>query len=454
MLKIVTDPVLISELGKQGIDKDYVEFTQDYAPRSLGKEYSPYAKFYRDLKSGKRFMVVSGLPMVNPEGQKLLPIWVAYRGKNFRQETNLFEAVTNKGEISLTCLCDQSTGIKKLDQVGWRPQLYLNGNEVKPTRDYPSLLDVDPINKNYQYNTLEWDYGVCKRRIRLIEGRLRERWVFYSNPNADVRIKHNFIGKGVKLSGAFDIRGFPLQAVITGDEELIPATEFVNAVFPIEIGASATYYPDASPETSSVDGRTYSSLDNTAWATLRVRDGDAVNDDQAYLDWGGWLCGTVSLYRMIFRGHIVWDTSGLPDTCSISAATASGYGRDKKDDNSDAPTSNFYSDNPASNTAIIAGDHDQVGTTAYCDTPLTYANWSLIAYNDFAFNATGIAAISKTSVTKVGMRNVVYDVGGTVPTFGVNGYGYLQGCAAEEGNGFKPKLVVTYTTFHPWAIVI
>jgi len=54
-LKIVTDPVLLSALAKQGIDKDFVEFVQDYAPRSLGKEHSPYAKFYRDLNTNKRF---------------------------------------------------------------------------------------------------------------------------------------------------------------------------------------------------------------------------------------------------------------------------------------------------------------------------------------------------------------------------------------------------------------
>ncbi len=35
--KIVTDPVLLSALARQGVDKDYVEFYQDYAPSSGAK---------------------------------------------------------------------------------------------------------------------------------------------------------------------------------------------------------------------------------------------------------------------------------------------------------------------------------------------------------------------------------------------------------------------------------
>lgn len=47
--KVVTDELVLRELQRQGIDKNFVEFVQDYAPRSRGKEYSPTAKFYRAL---------------------------------------------------------------------------------------------------------------------------------------------------------------------------------------------------------------------------------------------------------------------------------------------------------------------------------------------------------------------------------------------------------------------
>ncbi|MDI6815279.1 MAG: hypothetical protein QMC90_04285, partial [Dehalococcoidales bacterium] len=87
--KVVTDPILLKELARQGIDEDYVEFVQDYAPRSLGKEHSPYAKFYQDLKSGKRFMVVSGLPMVKVAGHRVESGWLFAKEKYY-SKANLF----------------------------------------------------------------------------------------------------------------------------------------------------------------------------------------------------------------------------------------------------------------------------------------------------------------------------------------------------------------------------
>jgi hypothetical protein len=69
-----TDPELLSHLKRPGIDKDYVEFTRDYGKRVKGK-CSPYAKFYRDLKSNKRFMVISQLPMADADGAAIEAAW-------------------------------------------------------------------------------------------------------------------------------------------------------------------------------------------------------------------------------------------------------------------------------------------------------------------------------------------------------------------------------------------
>ncbi|KKL63931.1 hypothetical protein LCGC14_2170200, partial [marine sediment metagenome] len=40
---IVTDGLVLKRLAKQGIDPQFVEFWHDYAPRSKGKGYNPYA---------------------------------------------------------------------------------------------------------------------------------------------------------------------------------------------------------------------------------------------------------------------------------------------------------------------------------------------------------------------------------------------------------------------------
>ncbi|GAI20896.1 unnamed protein product, partial [marine sediment metagenome] len=212
--KRVTDGLVLKELARQHIDPDFVEFFQDYAPKSLGKEHNPYAKFYRDLKSGKKIMVVSGLPKVKPDGQKIDVGWLYAEGK-YQSKANLFSVVVDGKQVKLTCLSDQPTGVKKDEQVTWRPQLFLDGSEII-NGEQATLLPTDPVNENYKENTLEWAYGsVCKRRIRIIEGRFRERWLFESNPNSSVRIKHNFTGSlKLKLGYIRDAEGNPLKVSV------------------------------------------------------------------------------------------------------------------------------------------------------------------------------------------------------------------------------------------------
>jgi len=54
--KRVTDTVVLRHLARHGVNKDYVEFDDDYTRR-------PFCKGYRDLVTGKRILVSSGLPM-------------------------------------------------------------------------------------------------------------------------------------------------------------------------------------------------------------------------------------------------------------------------------------------------------------------------------------------------------------------------------------------------------
>ena len=222
----VTDPILLRELARQGIDKDYVEFFQDYAHRRLGKEHSPYAKFYRDLKSDTRFMVVSSLPKVNADGVRVEARWETV-GNTFRTRPNQFSATVTGKRVTLNCINDQPYGAKKGETVSWQPRMFLNGVEVSPASEAPTLLDQDPVNENYHHNVLEWDYSICKRRLRVIEGRFRERWIFPADPGGEVRIKHDFAGSlMIRLGHARDASGEPLDVAVIDDEELIEAGAF------------------------------------------------------------------------------------------------------------------------------------------------------------------------------------------------------------------------------------
>jgi len=213
--KIVTDPVVIRELERLNIDADYVEFNKDYSAEH------PYAKVYRDLMSKKRFMVVSGLPMVRKfDGKKIEVRWEGGAGR-FIAEPNLFSAFVNHGRIDLAALNDQPNGIKQGNTVSWEPQLTIGG--TKYTAGEPVLLEVDPMNEHYRFNTLEWDYEVCKRRLRIIEGMIHERWVFAGKPHGEVRIKHNQTGDfRLRLGRGIDADGIELPVLVeSGDEEVL-----------------------------------------------------------------------------------------------------------------------------------------------------------------------------------------------------------------------------------------
>ncbi|MBN1692598.1 MAG: hypothetical protein JW845_03485 [Dehalococcoidales bacterium] len=206
---------------------------------------------------------------------------------------------------------------------------------------------------------------------------------------------------------------------------------------------SMTFYPDASPESSSVDG-IVGETTKQSFASLVADVGDGSNDSiESY-----YICSlaadTVSnIWYNIFRGIFLFDTSGLPDNASITGATLSIYGYSKFDTVGWLPDINIYSSNPASNTTLVNGDYDSLGTVAFA-TAIGYNDWNTSGYNDFAFNSDGLNAISKTGISKFGTRNANYEVAGSPPTWASGQYYAMMGRFAESGEGYKPKLVVTY----------
>jgi len=439
LMKQVTDTLLIAQLAKQGIYPDEVEFSQDYALPALGEQSkSPYAKFYRALNTRQQFSVVSGLPMVNYKGQ-LLDVGFVVDIGGYRSKTNVFDAfVTNEGLVTAGCLNDQPDGRKSGQIARWSPTLYLNSKEVKANKAV--LLDEDPLNSSYAHNTLEWDYGICKRRIRLIEGHTLGTWVFPVNPNGDVRIVYNQAGDFPVKLGIY---------AVNANEEQISKTVFDSVKYPFEVSDSQTFYPDANPETTSVDGyvsQSYGSGPGNTWANAIAGAGTGCDDSSVDATQYIYAASTTGRWCELWRLIFLFDTHGLGSGTAVSAATLSLRGADKADTLGITPNINVYSSAPASNTALANGDFDSLGSTAFCDTPITYANWRTDAtFNNFALNATGIVAINTTGITKLGTRNANYDVAASPPVWKKDAFAYLDVWSADMGTGYKPKLVVTYS---------
>jgi len=210
-----------------------------------------------------------------------------------------------------------------------------------------------------------------------------------------------------------------------------------------------TFYPDEDPEESSFDGK-LQHLDDAGqtWAAL-IAETDATSFD----DSGDYLlvrmsCIADSAWYYLERNIITFPTNELPDDALVTAATLTLYGYAKNDifTTPIAPDSNIYASSPAGTTGLANGDFDSFGTTPF-STAITYANWNVGDPgnpNDFVFNAAGIAAISKTAASEFGWINANYDVAEIDPGTEAGKYARQAAWSSDKGEGYKPKLVVTY----------
>jgi hypothetical protein len=213
--------------------------------------------------------------------------------------------------------------------------------------------------------------------------------------------------------------------------------------------STLTVNPNADPESTTIDGQvqqTYSAGSGQSWATIRNAAGSGFRDNVSpeniiYIasDSGS------NNWKIMERSIFLFDTSALTSAASVSAATFSIFGNGKTDPQGWTPNVNLYASTPASNTGLANGDFAQIGSTAYCNTPISYSGFSTSAYNDFALNSTGIAAVSLTSITKLGLRNANYDVANVSPTWAASMDSQIDCLFAENtGTASDPKLVITY----------
>ena len=205
--------------------------------------------------------------------------------------------------------------------------------------------------------------------------------------------------------------------------------------------ATLEVYPDADPETTSVDGWVRQGS-GTTWASVRDGAGNDKSDSGTtnpviYFEGAG--DGSMLDMR---RGIFLFNTSALTIDATITGAVLSYYTTNKLDQGGRTPNVDIYTSTPASDTALANGDYTQIGTTSQTGSPITYANITDNTYADFTFNATGKGNVSKTGISKFGTRNPSYDVANSPGIF--DGITRIYSNFAEDGSN-KPKLVVTYT---------
>ena len=207
--------------------------------------------------------------------------------------------------------------------------------------------------------------------------------------------------------------------------------------------AELTVYPDVGTGNTTVDGQTGREGVDETWATIRGSAGTtfATGGTSHY---NGYILSSTTndQWAGVRRCLYLFDTSALTGAASISAATFSLCDDGKSDNYADSIA--VVSSNPASDNDVIAADYSTLGSTLFAAAlDITAINAGV--YNDFALNGAGLAAISKTGITKFGTLSEA-DRANSMPAWASNVSSYWKARTADyTGTAKDPKLVITYT---------
>jgi streptogramin lyase/5-hydroxyisourate hydrolase-like protein (transthyretin family) len=218
----------------------------------------------------------------------------------------------------------------------------------------------------------------------------------------------------------------------------------------IKIDTDVIFYPNADPETTTVDG----ALEKygATWSEARDAATADITDDTAVSFYGAHVMNYDNSTYAVARSFFSFDLSPLVGE-SVTGATFSVYGESKATTNSADPDLGlFYSSGFASNTALSASDYASVGSSPLAST-IAYADFSSSGYNNFSLNTTGLGYVqSKVDTGGVGylaMRTVTYDMMNNAPSTvpGQPHGGDLNVYFSDQaGTSQDPKLAVTYSS--------
>jgi len=213
-----------------------------------------------------------------------------------------------------------------------------------------------------------------------------------------------------------------------------------------------TVYPDPTGGTpATFSAFCYYTAGDSSWATMR--DATVANSGPNYDGpWLGYITsGSASnTWRELLRMFMTFNTAALTSSALISAATLSLYYISADDGSFASCGINIGAATPASNNVLVVEDYDQVADTLFSST-IRYNAFGA-GYNDFAFNASGIANISKTGISRFAAREANHDMANSPPTWASLTNDAVQVRYANyAGTSADPKLVITYTVQLPFA---
>ena len=245
---------------------------------------------------------------------------------------------------------------------------------------------------------------------------------------------------------------------LLGSDLLLP-TPFGDFAFQdlarptINIGlTTTTVYPDPSPETTTVDGYARYNSTGVSWASIISANGGQFNDSAVdSVLWqisGSTGTGVSSTFDVLTRSFTLFDTSSIADSDSIDSGTMSLYCTSKLDEFSVDPTMGIMGATTASNTALASSDFQGTfSNQTLFATAKTHGSFTTSAYNDYTLNSSGLSAVSKTGVTKIGLRHAEDITGGTSPQQATSARDWNVVCSSADTTGTSqdPKLAIVHS---------
>ncbi len=180
--------------------------------------------------------------------------------------------------------------------------------------------------------------------------------------------------------------------------------------------------------------------DEGTWSQVRNGSGSTAIDNSGALLASIESATSSGQWATITRSALLFDTSSIGSGSTILSATLNLYVDAKYDDFSQ--NIDIVASTPATNVALLASDYGNFGTTVLGT--IAISSLTTGAYNAIALNPTGLAAISKTGITKLGMR-VSGDTSDTEPSWISGGLSWAVVRSADtSGTGSDPRLEVHF----------
>lgn len=334
--------------------------------------------------------------------------------------------------------------------------------EINPETLEIEIVNTEPIEGGIQVFARAWNNGVQigfgpDGSVDIERFRIFNPPILVPDVNGD--IIREWIDEKTGETKSRTLREDPTHAIL---ETLLQTIKSIakfsdTNIIPGKIGnTTSTFYP-------SLDGFARYLTPDTTFAGAIAANGNSSNSAAATLEFVRISTGASSTaFDLNARTFYVFDTSAIPDGDTISSATFSVYSYAKANEFTAVPDMTIAGATLASDAAIANSDYEGTAsnTTKYTDTDISYASWVTAAYNNFALNATGIAAISKTGNTRIGGRNTADGFGGTTPTAAAGGREYQVDTYSvdQTGTSTDPTLVVEHAaagaTFIPYVSFI